>query len=115
MEETAIPGSEVAPSPHVTTRASEPGIAYRTKTETDAEGIPRTEGRQAGGGGYIYCLFGGHMERVVNKPASHEQAHLWDVRQHLSMTPQERMRAARELKDRAYPGAKDVRECHRSE
>ncbi len=55
------------------------------------------------------------MERVVNKPASHEQAHLWDVRQHLSMTPQERMRAARELKDRAYPGAKDVRECHRSE
>jgi len=55
------------------------------------------------------------MERVVNKPVNHEQAHLWDVEQQLSMTPEERLRAARQLKDRVYPAdAKDVRAWHRS-
>ena len=55
------------------------------------------------------------MERVVHKSRSHEEAQRWDVHQHVSMSPQERMKAARILKDRAFPqDAKDVRECHRS-
>jgi len=45
-----------------------------------------------------------------------EEARRWDIEQHVSMTPQERLRAARELKDRVYPSdAKDVRECPRNE
>lgn len=55
------------------------------------------------------------MERVVNKASSHEEARRWDIQQQLSMTPEQRLRAARELKDRAFPPeAKDVRACHRS-
>jgi hypothetical protein len=56
------------------------------------------------------------MERVVNKAWSHRDAARWDVEQHVAMTPEERLRAARVLKDRAYPSdAKDVRAWHRSE
>lgn len=54
------------------------------------------------------------MERVVHVARSFDEAEDWDVRQQVAMTPQQRMRAARALKDRAYPGRqKDVRECHR--
>lgn len=55
------------------------------------------------------------MERVVHKSKSHEEAARWDIEQHVSMTPEERLRVARVLRDRAYPDAKDVRECHQSE
>jgi len=55
------------------------------------------------------------MNRSVHKARSHEEARRWDVEQHRRMTPEERLRAARTLKDRAYPSdAKDVREWHRS-
>ena len=55
------------------------------------------------------------MERVVHKASSHEDAHRWDVEQQVSMSPEERLRAARVLKERAFPtDAKDVRACHRS-
>ena len=55
------------------------------------------------------------MERVVNKATSHEEAMSWDVEQQVSMTPEQRLRAARELKNRAFPAeAKDVRAWHRS-
>ena len=55
------------------------------------------------------------MERVVHKARSHQDAHAWDIEQHRAMTPEERMRAARQLKDRVYPpDAKDVRAWHRS-
>lgn len=54
------------------------------------------------------------MDRVVNVARGHEEARRWDVEQQRSMTPAERLRAARELKDRAYPDAPDVREWHRS-
>jgi hypothetical protein len=55
------------------------------------------------------------MERVVHKASSHDEARTWDVAQHVGMTPEERLRAARVLKDRAYPqDSKDVRECHPS-
>ena len=55
------------------------------------------------------------MERVIHKASSHGDAHSWDIEQQLSMTPVERLRAARAIKDRTYPAeAKDVRACHRS-
>ena len=64
---------------------------------------------------YLQEVTGGRMERVVHKSSSHEEARRWDVRQHAEMTPQERLRAARILKDRAFPHeTKDVREWHRS-
>jgi hypothetical protein len=55
------------------------------------------------------------MERVVHKAKSFQAATDWDIQQHISMSPQERMRAALDLKRRAYPKqTKDVRECHRN-
>jgi len=55
------------------------------------------------------------MERVVHKSKSHEEALSWDIEQHVRMTPEERLAAARVLKERAFPpDAKDVRELHRS-
>ena len=54
------------------------------------------------------------MDRVVHISKGHEDARRWDVEQQTSMTPRERLRAARELKERAFPSdAKDVRACHR--
>ena len=56
------------------------------------------------------------MERVAHKASSHEDAQRWDIEQQTSMTPEERLRAARILKDRTYSAdAKDVRECRPSE
>lgn len=53
------------------------------------------------------------IERVVNKAESFEAADRWDREQHLSLSPQERMSAARILKMRAFPAdAPDVRKCH---
>ena len=55
------------------------------------------------------------MERVVYRASSHDEARAWDIEQHVGMTPEERLHAARVLKDRAYPkDSKDVRECHLS-
>lgn len=55
------------------------------------------------------------MERIVHKSASHEKALSWDIEQHVRMSPEERMNAARILKERAFSNdAKDVREWHRS-
>ena len=53
------------------------------------------------------------MERVVHKSRSFEEAARWDVQQQIAMSPQERIRAARELQRRAYGSqVKDIRECH---
>ena len=53
------------------------------------------------------------MDRVVHKARDHDEARAWDIEQSTSMTPEQRLRAARVLKDRAYPSdSKDVRECH---
>lgn len=53
------------------------------------------------------------MERIVHKTRDFRAADEWDMEQHLRMTPQERMRVARMLKDRVYsPEAKDVRAGH---
>ena len=55
------------------------------------------------------------IERIVHISQGHDEARRWDVEQQKSMTPEERLRAAWELKKRAFPSdAKDVRACHRS-
>ncbi|MDP3980955.1 MAG: hypothetical protein Q8Q33_06070 [Chlamydiota bacterium] len=54
------------------------------------------------------------MDRIVNKSTSFQLAHQWDIEQNVSMTPLERLRIARLLRDRVYTTtAKDVRECHK--
>ena len=54
------------------------------------------------------------MERIVKKSRSFRAADRWNAKQNLELTPQERIRIARALRRRAYPGRlKDVRECHR--
>ncbi|HTS16793.1 MAG TPA: hypothetical protein VMP11_04400 [Verrucomicrobiae bacterium] len=53
------------------------------------------------------------MERVVHKAKGFKEAEEWDIQQQIAMTPEERLRAAKELRDRVYPAnAKDVRACH---
>ena len=52
------------------------------------------------------------VERIAFKTNSFEQADKWDVKQHINLTPKERLSIARALKDRIHPKAKDVRECH---
>jgi hypothetical protein len=53
------------------------------------------------------------MERVAHKAKNFEEADEWDIRQQVAMTPEQRFRAAKELRDRVYPAsAKDVRACH---
>ena len=54
------------------------------------------------------------MERIVRKSRTFEEADRWDVEQHTSMTPEERQRAAKELRERAYgKQPPDVRESTR--
>ena len=49
----------------------------------------------------------------MNKSQSFEDAAEWDVRQQVSMSPQARHRASRDLSARVYPDPqKDVRESH---
>lgn len=42
------------------------------------------------------------LERVFHKSRSFEEAEEWDVEQQLTMTPEQRQAAARELKRRFY-------------
>ncbi len=53
------------------------------------------------------------MERIVNKARNHKEAEWWDILQHITMTPQERLKVAEELKKRVFgEHTKDVREWH---
>jgi hypothetical protein len=53
------------------------------------------------------------MERIVNKARGFAAADEWDIRQQVALTPQQRQRAARELKRRVHgPISPDVRACH---
>ncbi len=55
------------------------------------------------------------MDRVVKKSRSFAEAEAWERQQYLCMTPRERMRAARQIKDRLFHGRQaDVRACHTS-
>jgi hypothetical protein len=56
------------------------------------------------------------VERIVHKAASFAEANEWEIRQHLELTPQQRMRAAKAIKERMFPGRNvDIREWHRSQ
>jgi hypothetical protein len=47
---------------------------------------------------------------VVHIAKGFKEAEEWDIHQQVSMTPEQRLRAARELRDRFYPtDAKDIR------
>ena len=53
------------------------------------------------------------MERIVHKSRDFQEAARWNIEQQIGMTPQERMRVSRVLKERVYRlDAKDVRQCH---
>ncbi len=55
------------------------------------------------------------MKRVVKISKSFEEADEWDIEQQINMTPQERQKAAKELKERVYgENAEDVREYYRN-
>ena len=54
------------------------------------------------------------MKRIVNISRNAREAEEWDIRQHISMTPEERQEAARILKERVYGrDCPDVREAER--
>ena len=55
------------------------------------------------------------MEREAHKCTSFAEADRWDKEQQWKMTPDERLAAAKELRDRAYgTDAPDVREAERA-
>ncbi|HEX5050834.1 MAG TPA: hypothetical protein VFZ65_03600 [Planctomycetota bacterium] len=55
------------------------------------------------------------MEREANKAHSFAEAERWDREQMWAMTPEERLEAARVLRERAYgQDAPDVREAERA-
>ena len=54
------------------------------------------------------------MERIVHVALDFDDARRWDVEQHISLTPEERQQAAKELRDRVYGAdCPDVRETRR--
>ena len=56
------------------------------------------------------------MERIAKRSRTFAEAEAWDRQQYRSMTATERMRAARLIKNRVFPGKQpDVRECHTSQ
>jgi hypothetical protein len=56
------------------------------------------------------------MERIVKKSRTFAEAEAWEKQQYREMSPRERMRAARQIKNRLFPGNRpDVRECHTSQ
>ena len=53
--------------------------------------------------------------RVVNVANSFQEAREWEIQQELAMTPAQRQRAAKELKDRFYgKNAPDVRQAEQN-
>ncbi|UCH96627.1 MAG: hypothetical protein JSV88_07195 [Candidatus Aminicenantes bacterium] len=53
------------------------------------------------------------MERIVHIAKSFEEAEQWDIEQNLAMTPDDRLEAAKELKERVYgKNPPDVREVY---
>lgn len=53
------------------------------------------------------------MKRIAHRAKGFKEAADWDIRQQITMSPQERLRAARALKRRIYPVNPDIRACHR--
>lgn len=54
------------------------------------------------------------MEHICKKSQNYKEAEEWDIKQQLSMTPEERQAAAKELRERVYgPNPKDVKDQKR--
>jgi len=54
------------------------------------------------------------MEREVHVARNFEEARAWDIAQQVAMTPEERRRVARELRERVWGSrCPDVRDVHR--
>ena len=54
------------------------------------------------------------MKRIVNIANGFEEAEEWDIKQQISMTPDERFTVANKIKEMAYgKNSPDVREWHR--
>jgi len=52
------------------------------------------------------------MKRVIQKSNNFTEAELWDIKQHVKLSPEERQKAAKELKSRIFgKNARDVRNC----
>jgi len=51
------------------------------------------------------------MKRIVHKSRDFKAAELWDIKQQVSLSPEERQKAAKELKARFFgKNTKDVRD-----
>jgi len=56
------------------------------------------------------------MKRIVHISRSFEEAEQWDIEQNISMTPEERLEAAKELRERVFgKNQPDVREIYNLE
>ncbi len=55
------------------------------------------------------------MERVVNIAKDQDEAFRWDVKQALSMFPEERQKVALALKKRAYGEKPDIRKWEKKD
>ena len=54
------------------------------------------------------------MEKIINKSKTFEEAEHWDIFQQIEMTPEERQKAAAELRRRFYgDDAPDVKEAEK--
>ncbi len=55
------------------------------------------------------------MKPIAHKATSFQEADAWNITQHIQMTPEERQKAAKELRDRCYgKNAPDVRDIIKS-
>lgn len=53
------------------------------------------------------------MKRIVHKTHSFKEAEEWDIKQQINMTPQQRMDAAKKIRERVYgKNSVDIREYH---
>lgn len=51
------------------------------------------------------------MKRIVHKSRDFREVELWDIKQQVSLSPEERQKAAKELKARVFGNqTKDVRD-----
>lgn len=53
------------------------------------------------------------MKRICHISKNHREAEEWDILQHISLTPEERLKIAAELRERVYGKKPDVREAER--
>jgi hypothetical protein len=56
-------------------------------------------------------ILGDKVKRIVHKAKSFQEAEAWDIAQHIQMTPEQRQKAAKQLRDGFYgKNVPDVRD-----